>query len=52
MKCTAVLVPLRLQGIHILNYVDNWLILAQTEQVVVWHRDVVVPVQFRANIMN
>ncbi len=27
----AVLAPLRLQGIRILNYIDDWLILAQSE---------------------
>ncbi len=33
--------PLRLQGIRILNYIDNWLILAQSEQMAVRHRDVI-----------
>ncbi|XP_077061833.1 uncharacterized protein LOC143714498 [Siphateles boraxobius] len=42
-KCMdAALVPLRLQGIRILNYIDDWLILAQTEQMAVRHRDVVL----------
>ncbi len=42
-KCVdAALAPLRLQGIHILNYIDDWLILAQSEQKVVRHRDVVL----------
>ncbi len=42
-KCVdAALAPLRLQGIRILNYIDNWLILAQSEQVAVRHRDVVL----------
>ncbi|KAI2647902.1 Transposon Ty3-G Gag-Pol polyprotein [Labeo rohita] len=32
-KCVdAALAPLRLQGINILNYIDDWLILAQSEQ--------------------
>ncbi|KAL0201659.1 hypothetical protein M9458_004846, partial [Cirrhinus mrigala] len=40
-KCVdAALAPLRLQGIRILNY--EWLILAQSEQVAVRHRDVVL----------
>jgi hypothetical protein len=42
-KCVdAALVPLRLQGIRILNYIDDWLILAQSEQMAVRHRDVVL----------
>ena len=42
-KCVdAALAPLRLQGIRILNYIDDWLILAQSEQMVVRHRDVVL----------
>ncbi len=42
-KCVdAALAPLRLQGILILNYINDWLILAQSEQVTVWHRDVVL----------
>ncbi|KAL0170481.1 hypothetical protein M9458_035077, partial [Cirrhinus mrigala] len=42
-KCVnAALAPLRLQGIRILNYIDNWLILAQSEQMEVQHRDVVL----------
>ncbi len=37
-KCVdAALAPLRLQGIHILNYIDDWLILAQSEQMAVQH---------------
>ncbi len=43
MKCVdAALVPLWLQGIRIMNYIDNWLFLAQSHQLVVWHRDVVL----------
>ncbi len=38
----ASLAPLRLQGIRILNYVDDWLILAHSEQIAVRHRDVVL----------
>ncbi len=42
-KCIdAALVPLRLQGSRIMNYIDDWLILAQSHQVAVWHRDVVL----------
>ncbi len=42
-KCVdAALVPLRLQGISIMNYIDDWLILAQSHQLAVWHRDVVL----------
>ncbi len=38
----AVLAPLRLQGIRILNYIDNWLILAQSEMEAARHRDVIL----------
>ncbi|KAI2654549.1 Gag-Pol polyprotein [Labeo rohita] len=42
-KCVdAALTPLQLQGIRILNYIDDWLILAQTEQMAVQHRGVVL----------
>ncbi len=42
-KCIdAALAPLRLQGIRILNYIDDSLILAQSEQIAVRHRDVVL----------
>ncbi|XP_048024136.1 LOW QUALITY PROTEIN: uncharacterized protein LOC125253920 [Megalobrama amblycephala] len=42
-KCMdAALAPLRLQGIRILNYIDDWLILAQSQQLAVRHRDVVL----------
>ncbi|XP_067233771.1 uncharacterized protein [Chanodichthys erythropterus] len=42
-KCVdAALAPLRLQGIRVLNYIDDWLILAQSEQQAVQHRDVVL----------
>ncbi len=42
-KCIdAALVPLRLQGIRILNYIDDCLILAQSHQLAVRHRDVVL----------
>ncbi len=40
--CDAALAPLRLQGIRILNYIDDWLILAHSEQMAVRHRDVVL----------
>ncbi len=35
-------VPLQLQGIHIMNYIDDWLILAPSHQLAVRHRDVVL----------
>ncbi|KAI2655685.1 Retrovirus-related Pol polyprotein from transposon 17.6 [Labeo rohita] len=42
-KCVdAALVPFRLQGIHILNYIDDWLILASSESLAARHRDVVL----------
>ncbi len=42
-KCVdAALAPLRLQGIRILNYIDDWLIVAHSEQMAVRHRDVVL----------
>ncbi len=42
-KCVdAALAPLRLQGIHILNYIYDWLIVAHSEQMAVRHRDVVL----------
>ncbi len=42
-KCVdAALVLPRLQGIRIMNYIDDWLILAQSHQLAVRHRDVVL----------
>ncbi|KAL0173154.1 hypothetical protein M9458_033465, partial [Cirrhinus mrigala] len=42
-KCAdAALVPLRLQGIRILNYIDDWLILAASKSLAARHRDVVL----------
>ncbi|CAM4528872.1 unnamed protein product [Leuciscus chuanchicus] len=42
-KCVdAALAPLRLQGIRIMNYIDDWLIIAQSHQLAVQHRDVVL----------
>ncbi|CAM4654716.1 unnamed protein product [Leuciscus chuanchicus] len=42
-KCVdAALAPLRLQGIRIFNYIDDWLILAQSHQEAIRHRDVVL----------
>lgn len=38
----AALGPLRLQGIRILNYLDDWLILARSKELAVQHRDVVL----------
>ncbi|KAK3556183.1 hypothetical protein QTP70_005576 [Hemibagrus guttatus] len=36
------LVPLRLQGICVLNYLDDWLILAHSKVIAASHRDVVL----------
>ncbi len=42
-KCIdAALAPLRLQGIRVLNYIDDWLILAQSQEMAVRQRDVVL----------
>ncbi|KAI2662333.1 Transposon Ty3-G Gag-Pol polyprotein [Labeo rohita] len=42
-KCVdAALAPLRLWGIRTLNYINDWLILAQSEHMAVQHRDVVL----------
>ena len=42
-KCVdAALAPMRLQGIRILNYIDDWLILAHSEQMAARHRDAVL----------
>ncbi|KAI2653826.1 Gag-Pol polyprotein [Labeo rohita] len=42
-KCMdAALAPLRLQGIRILNYIDDWLILARSQELALRHRDVVL----------
>ncbi len=39
-KCMdAALAPLRLQGIQILNYLDNWLFLGSSREQVIRHRD-------------
>ncbi len=38
----AALVPLREQGVHILNYLDDWLILAQSQDQLCEHRDLVL----------
>ncbi len=38
----AALAPLPFQGIRNLNYIDVWLILAQSEQMAVRHRDVIL----------
>ncbi len=43
MKCVdAALALLRLQGIRSMNYINDWLILAQSHQLAVRHRDVVL----------
>ncbi len=42
-KCMdAALAPLRFQGIHVLNYLDDWLILAHSRELVSRHRDIVL----------
>ncbi len=42
MKCMdATLAPLRFQGIRVLNYLDDWLILAHSRELVSRHRDIV-----------
>ncbi len=42
-KCmNAALAPLRLQGIRVLNYLDDWLILAHSRELVSRHRDIVL----------
>ncbi len=38
----AALVPLREQGVRILNYLDNWLILAESQDHLCEHRDLVL----------
>ncbi len=38
----AALVPLREQGVRILNYLDDWLILAQSQDLLCEHRDMVL----------
>lgn len=35
----ATLIPLRLQGIRILNYIDDWFLLAQSEEMAFRYRD-------------
>ncbi len=39
-KCIVYLAPLRLQGVHVLNNLDDWLILTQSRELVCCHRDV------------
>ncbi len=42
-KCLdGALAPLHLQGIRIMSYIDDWLILAQSHQLAVRHRGVVL----------
>ncbi len=42
-KCIdAALAPLRLQGIRVLNYLNDWLILAHSRELVRYHRDIIL----------
>ncbi|MGL4249587.1 MAG: reverse transcriptase domain-containing protein, partial [Aeromonas sp.] len=42
-KCVdAALAPLRLQGVRILNYLDDWLLLAHSRELASRHRDIVL----------
>ena len=42
-KCMdAALAPLRLQGVRVLNYLDDWLVLAQSQTQALSHRDLVL----------
>ncbi len=42
-KCMdAALAPLRFQGIRVLNYLDDWLILAHSRELVIRHRDILL----------
>ncbi len=42
-KCMdAALAPLRLQGIRVLNYLNDWLILAHSRELVSYHRDIIL----------
>ncbi len=42
-KCMdAALAPLRLQRIRVLNFLDDWLILAHSSELVSYHRDIVL----------
>lgn len=58
-KCIdAALAPLRLQGIWIVNYLDNWLMSTQLRSSVINHRDMVLNhlhlilrVNFRNNVL-
>ncbi|XP_067298541.1 sialoadhesin-like [Pseudorasbora parva] len=38
----AALAPMRLQGIRVLNYIDNWLIMAKSHEMAIRHRDVIL----------
>ncbi|KAL0193290.1 hypothetical protein M9458_011586, partial [Cirrhinus mrigala] len=48
----AALAPLREQGIHILNYLDDWLILAQSQELVCEHRDQVLRVNWEKSKLS
>ncbi|XDV43285.1 hypothetical protein PO909_011790 [Leuciscus waleckii] len=42
-KCIdAALSPLRHQGVHVLNYLDDWLVLAQSRTELLTHRDLIL----------
>lgn len=38
----AALAPMGLQGVLVLNYINDWLILAQTRELAICHRDLVL----------
>ncbi len=44
------LAPLREAGIHILNYLDDWLILAQSQALLCEHRDIVLSLLSRLGL--
>lgn len=38
----AALAPLRMNGVRVINYIDDWLILVESERRAIQHRDVVL----------
>lgn len=52
-KCTAaVLSPLRQMGIHIINYLDDWLVLARLEQELIDHKSLLLSHLERLGLIN